>query len=337
MYPLNRAQISVLKEKDQLDIDGDGNPDCGGASEVDGKFPCGGDVGHSEECCNKGSSGESFSSDGDVSRGGNDGFAGGDDSVYSHTSKDPLSANNLPNSGASTGKENFPSLEKELLYIRRFEEGYNLFNPEYVCWLQEHHPEAVPAGYTTGSNSSVNGCTSKDHFSTNSLQNSGATTGKENIPSVEKELLYIQCFEEGYDIFNPEYICWLQKHHPEAVPAGYTTPKVLNPKMSTHTKATPFGDVSTRDSTSSSNSSGQSSSSGNTISVFFGLLPERTPSRTPTTKNSGARVLTSAECLTLKEEKKKKEKEQRKLTRELNEKMREDQKRKAEESKKSCR
>ena len=50
----------------------------------------------------------------------------------------------------------------------------------------------------------------------------------------------------------------------------------------------------------------------------------RTPSRPSTAKSSGARVLTSAECLALlqeKEEKKrrdKEEKEQRKLTRELN-------------------
>ena len=78
--------------------------------------------------------------------------------------------------------------------------------------------------------------------------------------------------------------------------------------LSTQTKATPFGDLSNRVSTFSSNSSGQSSSSGNTISVLFGPLPERTPSRTPTTKNSGAQVLTSAVCLTLLEEKEEKKK-----------------------------
>ena len=60
----------------------------------------------------------------------------------------------------------------------------------------------------------------------------------------------------------------------------------------------------------------------------------RTPSRPSTAKSSGARVLTSAECLALlqeKEEKKRKdkeEKEQRKVTRELNKKKREEEQRK---------
>ena len=88
-----------------------------------------------------------------------------------------------------------------------------------------------------------------------------------------------------------------------------------------------WNDASSRGSNSristsnSSSGSGQSSSSSSTVSKFVGLLPERTPS---TTKSSGARVLTSAECLSLLEEKEEKkktdkeEKEQRKLTREIN-------------------
>ena len=250
--------------------------------------------------------------------------------VITLLSEGPLSANN---SQDGTGKENILSVEKELLYIRRFEEGYDLFDPEYIRWLQENHPEAVLAGYTTGSDNSVD-----DHNKDPLCANNGdSSTGKENIPSVEKELLYIQRFEEGYDVFDPDYIHWAQQNHPEAVPAGYTTPRVSNPKVSSKPKATPFADLSNRVSTSSLNSSGQSSSSGSTVSKFFGPLPERTPSRPSTTKSSGARVLTSAECLSLleeKEEKKKrdKEEEQRKLTRELNKKKREEeQKRRAEE------
>ena len=102
-----------------------------------------------------------------------------------------------------------------------------------------------------------------------------------NIPSVEKELPYSWHFEEGYDIFVPEYVCWLQKYHREVVPASYTTTKVLNVKVSFQTKATPLGDLSNRVSTSSSNSSGQSNSSGSTISKFF---LGKTPSRPSTTK-----------------------------------------------------
>ena len=31
------------------------------------------------------------------------------------------------------------------LYTRRFEEGYDLYDPAYVAWLEVTHPEAVPA------------------------------------------------------------------------------------------------------------------------------------------------------------------------------------------------
>ena len=85
--------------------------------------------------------------------------------------------------------------------------------------------------------------------------------------------------EEGYIILDPEYVSWLQKHHPEVVLAGHTTTHagVSNHAVVTKPKATPFADLS---STSNySNDSGQSSSSGSTVSKFIGLLPERTPSR----------------------------------------------------------
>ena len=129
---------------------------------------------------------------------------------------------------------------------------------------------------------------------------------------------------------DPEYLCWLKKHHLEDVPDGYTTPKVSNLKESSFTKATPLGDLSNTLTTSRPSSSGQSGSGGSTISRFLGPLPERTPSRPSATKSSGARVLTSAECLALLEEKEEKkrrekeEKEQRKLTPELNKKKREE-------------
>ena len=54
-----------------------------------------------------------------------------------------------------------------------------------------------------------------------------------------KQLLYRWHFEEIH-FFNPEFIHWLQKHHPESVPAGYTTPGVSSPEASSKPKATPF-------------------------------------------------------------------------------------------------
>ena len=37
------------------------------------------------------------------------------------------------------------SKEQEQLYQRRYEEGYDLMDPQYLRWLEIHHPESVPA------------------------------------------------------------------------------------------------------------------------------------------------------------------------------------------------
>ena len=80
-----------------------------------------------------------------------------------------------------------------------------------------------------------------------------------------------------------------------------------------------------------------SSSAESIVSKFLGGVPVKTPSRPANSKSSGARVLTSAECIALleekqeKKEKEKEEKEQRKLVRDINKKKREEQKKKAEE------
>ena len=34
---------------------------------------------------------------------------------------------------------------KEDLYQQRFEKGYDLFDPDYILWLEQHYPEALPA------------------------------------------------------------------------------------------------------------------------------------------------------------------------------------------------
>ena len=35
------------------------------------------------------------------------------------------------------------SVEEELHFSNRFEEGYDLYNPKYEAWLKINHPEAV--------------------------------------------------------------------------------------------------------------------------------------------------------------------------------------------------
>ena len=36
------------------------------------------------------------------------------------------------------------SADKELLFQQRHEEGYDLYDPEYVRWLEVYHPDDVP-------------------------------------------------------------------------------------------------------------------------------------------------------------------------------------------------
>ena len=72
-------------------------------------------------------------------------------------------------------------MEKELIYTRHFEEGYNIFDLEYVHCLQRCHPESVPAGYTTSGDNSVDGHTSEDPLNANISQSCDIGTGKENV------------------------------------------------------------------------------------------------------------------------------------------------------------
>lgn len=44
----------------------------------------------------------------------------------------------------STNSVSFTS-EKEDLFQHRFEEGYDLLDPEYLSWLRLNHPDAVPS------------------------------------------------------------------------------------------------------------------------------------------------------------------------------------------------
>ena len=45
------------------------------------------------------------------------------------------------------GKDEFVSFSEDQvqLYQRRYDEGYDLMDPQYLQWLERHHPESVPA------------------------------------------------------------------------------------------------------------------------------------------------------------------------------------------------
>ena len=52
-----------------------------------------------------------------------------------------------------------------------------------------------------------------------SSQDAGDTVSSGGGTPTEKEDLHQQRFDEGYDLFDPDYILWLEQHHPEALPA----------------------------------------------------------------------------------------------------------------------
>ena len=47
------------------------------------------------------------------------------------------------------------SPEKEDLYKKRYEEGYNVDDPDYIAWLKINHPMSVSSIYSGSSSSSV--------------------------------------------------------------------------------------------------------------------------------------------------------------------------------------
>ena len=131
--------------------------------------------------------------------------------------------------------------------------------------------------------------------------------------SVEEIVKYQRRYEEGYDIPDPRYDCWVTMYHPESEAAS---------KENSHP---------TLQSSACSNSSAgtlpnTSTSSGvrPPQSLFSKFLKTSTPKYKMPAKEpkTSARILTSAECLRIMQEKKRKKdeeaarKEKRKLARE---------------------
>ena len=56
-----------------------------------------------------------------------------------------------------------------------------------------------------------------------SSQDAGDTVSSNGATPTGIEDLYQQRFKEGYDLFDPDYILWLEQHHQEALPADRYT------------------------------------------------------------------------------------------------------------------
>ena len=141
--------------------------------------------------------------------------------------------------------------------------------------------------------------------------------------------------EEGYDLYDPLYVAWLELNHPdsESLSLGHSTKAPSNtvslPRSSTCTDTSP--------SSRASEASISPNAYQKTLSPLSGHL---TPvvKRGPLVKTGKARVLTSSECLAILEEKERRkkaealEKERRKEEREARKQQKEEEKtRKAQE------
>ena len=128
---------------------------------------------------------------------------------------------------------------------------------------------------------------------------------------------------------DPEYLHWLEIYHPEAIPAdrySLVTAPSSTPIQASSSVVEHFSSVSpvqganvTGSSTATDTSYSQESHEMSVVAKY--LTPVPTPSR-PVNTSSGARVLTSEECLVtleqkqLKKDREAQEKEERKKKRE---------------------
>ena len=111
VYPYDPTRVSALKHAES-------NGDKSTSTDVDGP--------PSDESC----SGEDPPVDHQLPDGIGDRFLG-DDGIAQD------GGDNVNGTGSTyTGKEE--------IYQMRFEEGYDLYDPDYILWLELHHPEAVP-------------------------------------------------------------------------------------------------------------------------------------------------------------------------------------------------
>ena len=91
----------------------------------------------------------------------------------------------------------------EQLFSRRFIEGYDLHDDEYISWLRMNHPDALPG--------------------VQPLEESTKQPTESSMPgpslSTEK---FNRRFSEGYDLYDEEYTSWLSVNHPDAFPKEHS-------------------------------------------------------------------------------------------------------------------
>ena len=118
------------------------------------------------------------------------------------------------------------SAEQVVKFMTRLEEGYDLYDPIYASWLEQHHPESF--GSYTASHPPPN-LEDKGLFPPQITEDTSLPAviadNKENRQSdanllqfsAEQVSKFTRRLEEGYDLYDPVYICWLEQYHPECL------------------------------------------------------------------------------------------------------------------------
>ena len=244
VYPYDPTRVSALKHAES-------NGDKSTSTDVDGH--------PSDESC----SGEDPPVDHQLPDGIGDRFLG-DDGIAQD------GGDNVNGTGSTyTGKEE--------IYQMRFEEGYDLYDPDYILWLELHHPEAVP----------------KDRYTLTcapTAEHSSESSTPSNIPRV----MSLGGSASSLSL-SPIQVWALLSQKQRRRPLVVRQVVCLS-----------------SDSGASTSSNGRNSCKQSVLSQFLPPLPTVTPSRSSSSSQSRARVFTSKVCLDqLAEKEKKKEQKKR--------------------------
>ena len=147
-------------------------------------------------------------------------------------------------------------LENEELFNRRYEEGYDIYSESYARWLLKKHPKEIPTDWITRLNKIEKGISKHTHSKgynyvrymytyvcvvtgvtkSKGLKYTSVHSDSSVVPHGSQqsdiafeeeedanEQLYQKRFEEGYDIYDEDYVKWLMANHPNDVPSEWLT------------------------------------------------------------------------------------------------------------------
>ena len=206
----------------------------------------------------------------------------------------------------------------EELYAKRLEEEYDVFDEKYIRWLLLNHPDKVPGDWLqkvpTSSKQQVATRKGYQHVATLTyVYKYCIVTGLQDNNHMEDseqfdEELYTKRLEEEYDVFDEKYVRWLLLNHPDKVHKDWLEKMPTSSKQSSTQVILNYSSVYEAVNRKRKNPRPvvvgltQLDEENNYISKY--LIQEIT---VPKEKNkqvrvSGARVLTSEECMKIVQE-----------------------------------